>query len=52
MVSMFLKEEKILKLDAQDLKNFQKDLEVEMDKLYERFTGGTLRLSFIAIFNS
>jgi hypothetical protein len=41
MIEMFLKEEKILKMDLNALKKFQEDLNGEMKNLNDRFRGGT-----------
>jgi hypothetical protein len=42
IVDMLLKEKRALKVDYNDLKNFHKLLEDEMNKLNDWFSGGTL----------
>jgi DNA repair ATPase RecN len=41
IIDMLLKEKRALKVDYNDLKNFHKDLEDEMNKLNDWFSGGT-----------
>jgi hypothetical protein len=42
IVDMLLKEERALEVDYNDLKNFHKLLEDEMNKLNDWFSGGTI----------